>query len=259
VNRLKWSRRILISVLFSVLFTAIFYFVLMTDTEPWKVYGNDFSIHPPYWILPVLAASFGIAFVAIRYKWVWLLCVSSIPYYVAIRPGIIDGMLDDCIAECASNSSFWFSRSGFDGKNPLPNTTEFAVCFGSFRSVDEREFYYPCPGYKRNGTRTGVAFVGGGLCLAPIKDNKVLIAFCNWACHPPPHDHQHCIIWQYGNINSVYTGSFDRECTNASDMITRIEAALKQAEDGTVSYSKEAVKILQFERDKRKELLGLKS
>jgi hypothetical protein len=99
-------------------------------------------------------------------------------------------------------------------------------------------------------------FVGGGLRLASIKDKATLIAFCDGICHPPPYDHQHCIVWRTDYvINGVSKGCFERECSNASDMITRIEAAFKQAEDGTVPYTKEAVKILEFERDKRKELL----
>ncbi len=246
----RWSlgkRRTVLLFAGVVVVSACFGALLYAVTEPWRVYGNDYR--PFFWTLTVLPATVAIAMAGLRWPRMRLLVILLVPLFVVLRQQIINQRLQDSVTSCGNHSSFWGSFS-FDGMSPLPSSTEFA---DFLLAVHQDEGVDPlrgrrCPGYKRAGTKTGVVFVAGGLRLAALPGEDVLLAFCSWKCHSIPYDHQHCLVWE--------GGVFRRQCSETRDMIGRLERALRQAEQGIVPYSKEACALLTHELQSRKALVG---
>ena len=237
-----------------VLVAAAYGLLLHADTEPWRVYENDYR--PFLWAVPAFLGTAAITVFGIRWPRCWLLAVLLVPLFLVSRQQIINRRLLDCVASCGNHSAFWGSWE-FEGNTPLPSCTEFAEFLAA---LHKDEPFVPllgrcCPGSKRAGTKTGVVFVGGGLPLASFGDKEVLVAFCSWKCHPIPYDHQHCLVWEWADVNGAYRGIFKRHCSETSDMIGRIERALEQARRGLVPYSPEACLLLTDELQKRKDLM----
>jgi len=228
--------------------------LLYAVTEPWRVYSNDYR--PFLWAIPALLGAVGIAVVALRRPRVWPLVVLLVPLFLVSKQQVINQRLRDSIVSCGNHSSFWGAHD-FDGNAPLPSSAEFAeflLASHKDEPVDPLQGRR-CPGYKRAGTKTGVVFVGGGLRLASLPEEEVLVAFCSWKCHPIPHDHQHCLVWERAEVNGTPAGVFTRHCSETKDMTARIERALKQAHQGGVPYSREACALLAEELQKRKVLV----
>ncbi len=248
------KRRTVLLVVVGVLVASAYGLLLYAVTEPWRVYGNDYL--PFFWAIPAFLGTAAVAIVSIRWpRWrpLVVLVVLLVPLFFISRQQIINRRLTDCVTSCGNHSAFWGSWE-FDGDTPLPSSTEFA----EFLVTSHKDEPLPplhgmrCPGYKRAGTRTGVVFVGGGLRLASLADKEVLVAFCSWKCHPVPYDHQHCLVWEWGDVNGTYRGIFARHCSETKDMIGRIQRALEQANQGLVPYSREACTLLRDELQKRK-------
>lgn len=222
-------------------------------TEPWRVYANDYR--PWFWTLAAFVIAFGAAIVGIRFRRGWFLVLLLAPLFLMSRQHIINRRLQDSIISCGNHSAFW-SPVEFDANKALPNSIDFAdflLATDYYREPMDRPLPSKrCPGFRRVGTQTGVVFLGGGLRLASIRNAEVLIAFCSWQSHPIPHDHQHCLVWQPSEGNGTNWGAFNRECSNATNIIARIEAALKQADGGIVPYSKDARRLLAHELELRK-------
>lgn len=130
---------------------------------------------------------------------------------------------------------------------PLPSSTEFADALAFYwegESCSRNLHSATCPGYRLAGTKTGVVFVGGGLKLASLNGGQVLLAFCDWRCHPVPHDHLHAQVWDGEHLQ--------RECMHNKDIILAIERTLKVAETGEVPYSPAAVAEMRQQLDRRK-------
>lgn len=243
-------RTVLVSVA-GVLVASAYGFLLYAVTEPWRVYGNDYL--PFVWAIPAFLGAAAIATASIRWPRCWPLVVLLVPLFLVARQQIINRRLSDCVTSCGNHSSFWGPLE-FDGDTALPSSAEFA----EFLVASHKDEPLPplqgtrCPGYKRAGTTTGIVFVGGGLRLASLADNEVLVAFCSWKCHPIPYDHQHCLVWECADVNGTYRGMFRRHCSETKDMIGRIQKALEQANRGLVPYSREACTLLTDELQKRK-------
>lgn len=222
-------------------------------TEPWRVYGNDYR--PWFWTIPAFVVAVGAATAALRFPRAWLLVLLLAPLFLASRQQIINQRLKDSIISCGNHSAFW-PPVQFDVNKALPASIEFfdfLVTTDSYSEpLDRLLASKRCPGFRRAGTQTGVVFVGGGLRLASLQNSEVLIAFCSWQSHPISHDHQHCLVWQPSEGNGTNWGAFNRECSNATNIIARIEAALKQADGGIVPYSKDARRLLAHELELRK-------
>lgn len=172
-----------------------------------------------------------------------------------VQTEIINQRLKDSIISCGNHSAFW-PPVEFDANKALPASIEFSdflVATDSYSEpLDRLLASKRCPGFRRAGTQTGVVFVGGGVRLASLQNAEVLIAFCSWQSHPIPHDHQHCLVWQPSEGKGTNWGTFHRECSNATNMIARIETALKQADEGIVPYSDKARRLLAHELEQRK-------
>jgi hypothetical protein len=254
VNGLVMGKRrtVLLSVV-GVMVAAAYGLLLYAITEPWRVYSNDYR--PFIWAIPAFLGTAAIAIVSIRWPRCWPLVVLLVPLFLVSRQQIINQRLSDCVTSCANHSAFWGSYD-FDGTASLPESSEFADLLMALHKGESDPLRGKrCPGYRRAGTETGVVFVGGGLRLASLHDQEVLIAFCSWKCHPIPYDHQHGILWEWGTVNGVQRGIFRRVCSDTKDMIGRIERALKQADEGIVPYSRAAVLLLADELKTRKGLM----
>lgn len=249
------GRRSILSTVIGVVFPPCYGALLDAATEPWRVYGNDYR--PWFWTLPAFLVAASIAIAAVRFPRAWFLILLLGPLFLVSRQQIVNRRLQDSIVSCGNHSAFWRPVE-FDAKAVLPASPEFAdflVATDYYRLPIDRSLPGKrCPGFKRAGTQTGVVFVGGGLHLANIQDAEVLIAFCSWQSHPMPYDHQHCLSWQSSAVNGTSPGRFDRECSNATNMIARIEKALEQAGGGAVLYSSEARRLLAYELEQRKRL-----
>lgn len=187
--------------------------------------------------------------VARRQRWAALAWVVLIPLFIVARIGLIERRHSDRTASCANHSGVWWQQfsEDFDYKSPLPGSTEFLDYLLHLWGDEVRSSLHmaACPGSRLSGTKTGVAYVGGGLRLAEIKKDGILIAFCDWRCHPLPYDHQHRLVWEHGRLGRV--------CSRTTDMIARIEA-LAAAKSGEVPYSPDAVAVLVEQLNRRKEL-----
>lgn len=252
------KRRLILSAIAGLLLTACYGLLLYAISEPWRVYGNDYR--PLFWTIPAFVVAAIVAFVAVRFRRAWFLVLLLVPLFLVSRQQIINRRLKDSVISCGNHFAFWVPIE-FDKNAPLPASIEFAdflvATDYSGVSTDQVLRGKQCPGFRRVGTKTGVVFVGGGLRLASVYDAAVLIAFCSWQSHPTPHDHQHCLLWQPGTtVNGIHSGAFDRDCSNTTNMIARIETALKQADEGVVPYSSEARRLLAHELQQRKRLKG---
>jgi hypothetical protein len=258
-------KRAVRALILSALIAIAFYLMLYLSTERWRVYGNDILPHFDWWSLqdlhtwlmlalwlfPVAAITLGVVILAKRAgHWRWVALVLVLPALFFSRGVVIRSRLKNCIASCANHSSFWGSWD-FKGDTVLTNSVEFDDFLIQMHGPEKDSASRYCPGWRRAGTKTGVVFIGGGLDLGAMRTADVLIAFCSRKCHPAPYDHQHCLVWQWGNVNDEYRGMFHRECTETADMIARLRTALQQSESGTVPYSKEAVGILRYELSSR--------
>jgi hypothetical protein len=183
-----------------------------------------------------------------------------VPLFLLSRLQIINQRLKDSIISCGNHAGFW-APFEFDANETLPASIAFADFLAATDDYGmSRDRLLPskrCPGFRRVGTQTGVVFVGGGLRPASLQEADVLIAFCSWKSHPIPYDHQHCLVWWPSGEKGTNRGSFHRECSNTTNMITRIEMALKQADEGIVPYSDEAYRLLAHELQQRKQLKAL--
>ncbi len=229
--------------------------ILYGATEPWRVFSNDYR--PFLWAIPAFIGAFCIAFAARHRPVLLMLLILLVPLLVFARQRIINGRLRDSVTSCANHSSFWASLH-FEGTEPLPETTEFAEFLMDHHDEDSDSDSMRgkrCPSYKRLGTKTGVAFVGGGLRLSSLRNNEVLVAFCSWNSHPPPFDHQHCLVWDWPDSKNERINLLKRECSDTKDMVERIKRALKQADEGVVPYSKAARLLLVSELETRQNVL----
>jgi hypothetical protein len=252
------ARRSILFGSIGLLLTACYGLLLYAMTEPWRVYGNDYR--PLFWTIPAFLVAASIAIVAVRFPRAWFLILLLVPLFLVSKEQIINRWLKDSIISCGNHSAFW-PPVEFDANKTLPASiefTDFLVATDYYSEpVDRLLPGKRCPGFRRVGTQTGVVFVGGGLRPASLQDAEVLIAFCSWQSHPIPYDHQHCLVWCPSGGKGTNWGSFHRECSNTTNMITRIEAALKQADDGMVPYSDEARRLLAHELQQRKQLKTL--
>lgn len=247
------ARRSIRFAFIGLLLTAGYGLLLYAMTEPWRVYTNDYR--PWIWILPAFVIAFGAAIVGIRFRRAWFLVLLLVPLFLLSKQGIINQRLKDSIISCGNHSAFW-PPVEFDANKALPASIEFSdflvATDSDTKPMDRLLPSKRCPGFRRVGTQTGVVFVGSGLRLASLQNAEVLIAFCSWQSHPIPYDHQHCLVWQPGDGKETNWGTFNRECANATNMIARIERALKQADEGIVPYSKDARLLLAHELVERK-------
>jgi hypothetical protein len=228
------------------------------------VYGNDFPILLQVVVaIPVLVLCIYITCLAWhRFRTCFLLLVLVGAFFL-YRHLMIKVRLENCTASCANHSSFWAPSLYNYADEPLPLTSEFATFLETVHRDEQPRPYNlgfltgrRCPGYRRTGTKTGVVFVGGGLLPNSLPKVDTLIAFCEWECHPPPYDHQHCLIWEWRTVNGEYSGSFYRQCVgDTMQMIELLEVALQQGKNGTVPYTQEAQNVLRYELEKRRELL----
>lgn len=228
---------------------------LHLSTRSYAVYSNDFPIlQQAAVILPVFALCLFIVTFGLRRLSTWVLVLVLITGLFFCRFSMIKIRLINCTSSCANHSGVWWKNNAYDATKALPNSTEFMDLLTAFWGDSLHPGGARCPGYRRAGTKTGVIFIGGGLYLDSLREEEVLIAFCSWRSHPPPYDHQHCLVWHWGEVNNKHQGIFDRECANTGDMIQRIGKALAQAESGKVPYSPDATLILKDELAQRKEL-----
>lgn len=246
------ARRSILFASIGLLLTAGYGLLLFAMTEPWRVYANDYR--PWFWTLPGFVVALAIAIVGIRFRRVWFLVLLLVPLFLMSRQQIINQRLKDSIISCGNHSAFW-PPLDFDASKALPNSIEFAdfLTATDYNSEPMGRLLPSkrCPGFRRLGTQTGVVFAGGGLRLASLQNAEVLIAFCSWQSHPIPYDHQHCLVWQPSEGMGTNWGTFNRECSNTTNMIARIETALKQADEGVVLYSNEARGLLAHELQQR--------
>jgi hypothetical protein len=159
-------------------------------------------------------------------------------------------------SSCANHSSFTGKLLRAEELPVLlTNSTEFADYIEQLYSGQAQRPATYCPGAKWSKTRTGVAFVGGGLSptnTAPPEE--VLIAFCLFDSHPLPFDHMHCL--SLSSNRSSGNNIIERSCSNTRDMTNRLALALKQARNATVPYTQEAQSVLEVELQKRRRALG---
>lgn len=231
---------------------AVFYAALYFSTERYRVYSNDWLPMWDWWnfVEPMtvmkLVGGFGLvagfSFVilraAVNERWLLGLFLLLLPIFAVSRAGLIKQRHIDRTASCANHSGVWWwvPEPGHKLTRPLPASTEFADALAFYWEGEQRSSNFhsaTCPGYRLTGTKTGVVFVGGGLTLAEVKGAPVLLAFCDWRCHPVPHDHLHAQVWDGEHLR--------RECMHNKDIIPAIERALKAAESGDVPYSPAAV------------------
>jgi hypothetical protein len=247
------ARRSILFKSIGVLLATGYGFLLSMITEPWRVYGNDYR--PWFWTLPAFVVALGIAIVGIRFPRACFLILLLVPLFLISRQQIVNQRLSDSIISCGNHSAFWPPLE-FDANKALPTSLEFTdFLTATDYNSEPMDRFLPskrCPGFRRAGTPTGVVFVGGGLHLASLPDVQVLTAFCAWQSHPIPYDHQHCLVWWPSGGEGTNGGSFNRECTDATNMIARIETALKQGDEGIVAYSKDARRLLAHELEQRK-------
>jgi hypothetical protein len=239
-----------------VLLTAGYGLLLHTMTEPWRVYSNDYRFW--FWTIPALAIATGSAIAAVRFSRAWFLVWLLVPLFLLSRHQIINQRLQDSIISCGNHSAFW-PPLVFDANKELPTSTEFADFLmardDSSEPIDRLLPSKRCPGFRRVGTPTGVVFVGGGLRPASLPDVEVLIAFCSWQAHPIPYDHQHCLVWWPSGGEETNGGTFHRECADATNIIARIEKALKQGDKEGVAYSEDARRLLAHELEQRRKFI----
>lgn len=240
-----------------------FYAALYASTERYRVYSNDW-LPSWFWVnfvepetLMKLVAGFGLvagfSFVVLRTaardRLMLGLFVLLVPVFALGRAGIIRQRHIDRTASCANHSGVWWrwQDPDFDFNRPLPQSAEFAdlLEFLWKGEAGPRNWHSAtCPGYRLTGTKTGVVFIGGGLELSKLKDGQVLVAFCDWRCHPVPHDHLHAQVWDAGSLR--------RECMHNKDIIPAIEGALTAAQSGAVPYSSAAVAEMRVQLEQRK-------
>jgi len=264
------SRRLGAVVLMAAAVFAVLYVPLVASTERWRVGGNDIIPHlntwrgllfgrGPKWYL--ISSAFGLhvsllilslvsGFVLLQFKRLRLpIALVLVSSFFGFRHWAISARLEQAVESCGNHSRFWMA-SGYKATVPLPDSTEFddflAATLLEGMRLDRRHFY--CPAAKWTGTKTGVVFVGGGLDLSSLTHEEVLIAFCSWRSHPPPHDHQHYLEW------SASGSHFYRGCAMTGKMIQRIEGAITQGLAGEVPYTPEAMQMLRYELAQRKKL-----
>ena len=240
-----------------------FYAVLYVSTEKYRVYSNDWlpTLHWWNFVEPMtllkLAGGFGLvagfSFIVLRAaaqdRFVLGIFVLLLPIFAVSRAGIIRQRHIDRTTSCANHAGVWWwvPELGDKVSRALPASTEFADALAFYQEGENHPLNLhsaTCPGYRLAGTKTGVVFVGGGLKLSGLKGGNVLIAFCDWRCHPVPYDHLHAQVWN--------GESLQRECLQNKDIISAIERALKAAESGDVPYSPPAVAELQAQLAQRK-------
>jgi hypothetical protein len=214
------GRRSILFASIGLLLTVGYGLLLYAMTEHWRVYGNDYR--PWFWTLPAFVVALGIAIVGIRFRRAWLLVLLLVPLFLMSRQQIINRRHEDSIISCGNHSGFW-PPVEFDANKALPTSVEFtdflrATDYYS-QPMDRLLSSKRCPGFRRAATQTGVVFVGGGLRPASLQDAEVLIAFCSWQSHPIPYDHQHCLVWWPGGGKGTNWGTFNRECSNTTNMI----------------------------------------
>jgi hypothetical protein len=250
------ARRLILFASIGVLLTVGYGFLLSTITEPWRVYGNDYRLW--FWTIPALVIATGSAIAAVRFPRAWFLVLTLVPLFLVSRQQVINQRLKDSIISCGNHSAFWRPVL-YDANKALPDSiefTDFLVATDYYSEPMDRLLPGKrCPGFRRVGTSTGVVFVGGGLRLASLPDAEVLIAFCSWQSHPIPHDHQHCLVWWPSGGEGTDSGTFNRACMDATNMIARIETALKQGDEGIVAYSEDARRVLALELEQRKKFV----
>lgn len=242
---------------------VVFYTALYVSTERYRVFSNDWVPVPDRWLLvspdallkmtawlgSVTAFSFVVLRAATRRRLMLVLFVLLVPVFAVGRAGVIRQRHIYRTASCANHSGVWWwvPELGDKVSRPLPFSTEFADALAFFWAGENqiRNLHSAtCPGYRLTGTKTGVVFIGGGLKLSELKDGLVLIAFCDWRCHPVPHDHLHAQIWDGESLR--------RECMHNKDIITAIETALAAAQAGKVPYSTAAIVEMKVQLEQRK-------
>lgn len=250
----------------AVAVAVVFYAALYLSTERYRVYANDWLPTLDWWnfvepmTLLKLVGGFGLvagfSFVvlraAVKERWLLGLFLLLLPIFAVSRVGIINQRHIDRTASCANHSGVWWwvPEPGNKLTRPLPASTEFADALAFYWEGEQRSSNLhsaTCPGYRLTGTKTGAVFIGGGLTLANVKGGQVLLAFCDWRCHPVPHDHLHAQVWDGEHLR--------RECMHNKDIIPAIERALKAAESGDVPYSPEAVAEMREQLARRKAMV----
>jgi hypothetical protein len=227
---------------------------LYASVKSYRVFGNDFPLLIQITVfIGLFLSCLLVVALGLRRVWSWLIVLGLTGAFILCRQAMIRTCLRNCTASCANHSGVWWRSYDYDSTKPLPNSTEFLDFLNALWGNNLRGSYC-CPGFRRAGTKTGVVFVGGGLTLDTLRQEEVLIGFCSWKSHPPPYDHQHCVVWRWGQVNNKSQGIFERECAYTGEMIQRIDKALAQAESGRVPYSSDAVQILKYELEQRKEL-----
>ena len=246
----------------SVVVSVAFFALLYVSTERYRVFANDW-LPILHWMNVVqpepmlkLAAGFGVVagfsfillWAAARNRLAWLLFVVLVPVFSFLREDIIRQRHVQRTVSCANHAGVWWRTfdPDFDFSRRLPASTEFTdmLLFLSGEEIRPWLRAGSCPGSNLAGTKTGVVFVGGGLKLSDLNGGNLLVAFCDWRCHPVPHDHLHAMVWHRERL--------ERECMHNRDIIPAIERALKAAESGQVPYAPAAVAELREQLAQRK-------
>ena len=247
-------------------FVLLLYVSLYFSTERWRVYSNDvlprvalseflelhFWMLTAVWILPAFLYFQFVALLARRWRFAWCLLLAYLPGFFISYRIVIASRLRNSIVSCANHSGVWWRYHDYDSAIPLPDSLEFHDLLKAFWGDDLRLSGARCPGYRLSGTETGVIFVAGGLQLNSLRSERVLIGFCSSLSHPPPQDHQHCLTWEWAEVNGAFEGDVRRDCTDTADMIQRLEDALKRANSGQIPYSGQAQSVLRSELAIRK-------
>ena len=250
-HKVRFSFHCFVSVALSLLFGN----ALLKSTRSYLVWANDFDVSVQAIVLVFVSLLFlAILSYGIKHIASWICLLVLIVGFIFCKQLMINIRLEHCTASCANHSGYWNLLEYPPGK-PFPKTNEFYDFLLAIHGNDLEKYGNGmfCPGLRRSGTKTGYVFVGNGLPNDILKKEDVLIAFCSWISHPPPYDHQHCLLTVQVNDKDKIT--FYRECTDIKGMINRINSALDDAKNGKIPYSKESIEILKYERDNRQSMV----
>jgi len=160
-------------------------------------------------------------------------------------------------SSCANRSTFtgrYWSLKELPVR--LTNSVEFADYLEQLYAGQTLRPALYCPGAKWSKSKTGVAFVGGGLdVMKTAPSEQILIAFCHYESHAMPYDHSHALALRANRANDSGPLSestpIERFCSGTREMTNYLANALKFAREGTAPYSKAAVAIMESELQKR--------
>ncbi len=155
-----------------------------------------------------------------------ILCYSHLKFIAYDLGYVLD---DNRILPAASNLAVAFSQIAStmtDGERKRQSRLNFT---GS-----ETSLYCPSA-YQRDGS-VGYVYLGDGLRLGDVKSRNILIFFCSADSHEGWSP-----VWQDGYIQEH----------TSSEMVSLLRDAIRRGEEGDVSYSQRAMRVLRDELSKR--------